>query len=392
MRGALSVYKLKTAVAPRRFRPVIGRNSMAPKTPPPENERFRAERLSVLVALAAQPPAQPSDAHPSPEELAAFGEERLNPVDRERILAHLDTCSDCYEEWLAVADTLATTEPAGGQHRRCELPVFGTQWHHRRRRTWVLSGAGVALAACLVLALLVPWRTDSGLPALIERAYQTARAGAGPDLREIAARDTAPRREPTSTYGFSAGAGSDTARAFAAGLLEGRAMLAPAQPKPAQPTYDFYAERPRRRIRSEEDITHEQRNIPPPLSSTQSINPPTPPTPTQPIESIVWQDTEWADYALLGRWVYLLQTICKTSAQGSPAIWEAQHFIAAGLRDRLARRPAGDTKARPVAAVVQDVEKKLGDTELVANPRRLCSQLDQSFDRLGILLHLAPSP
>lgn len=356
MRGALSVYKLKTAVAPRRFRPVIGRNSMAPKTPPPENERFRAERLSVLVALAAQPPAQPSDAHPSPEELAAFGEERLNPVDRERILAHLDTCSDCYEEWLAVADTLATTEPAGGQHRRRGLPVFGTQWHHRRRRAWVLSGAGVALAACLVLALLVPWRTDSSLPALIDGAYETARAGAGPDLREIAARDTAPRREPASTYGFSSGAGSDAARAFAAGLLEGRSALGGGD--------------------------HFSTPVPPDLA----------PSPGQPAESGAWQSTEWADYALLGRWVYLLQTICKTSAQGSPAIWEAQHFIAAGLRDRLARRPAGDTKARPVAAVMQDVEKTLGDTELVANPRRLCSQLDQSFDRLGILLHLAPSP
>jgi hypothetical protein len=324
---------------------------MTANTPPPENERFREERSSALVALAAQPPAQPPDAHPSPEELAAFGEGRLNPADRERVLAHLDACSDCYEEWLAVAAALAADPP---QPWWRWPTTFGAR-RYRRRRTLVWSGAGMALAACLALAVLVPWRTDSGLPALIDGAYETARAGAGPDLREIAARDTAPRREPASTYGFSAGAGSDAARAFAAGLLEGRSALSGGD--------------------------HFSTPIPPDLA----------PSPDQPAESGAWQDTEWADYALLGRWVYLLQTVCKTSAQGSPAIWDAQRFIAAELGGRLARRPADDARARPVAVVVQDLEKALGESGSTASQRR-CSRIQDHYDRLNALLPLTLPP
>lgn len=325
---------------------------MAPKTPPPENERFREERLSALVALAAQPPTQPPDAHPSPEELAAFGEGRLNPADRERVLAHLDACSDCYEEWMAVADARAA-DPSRARRVRW-LPAFGARWRHQRRAL-LWSGAGAALAACLALVLLVPWRTDSGLPALIDGAYETARAGAGPDLREIAARDTAPRRVPASTYGFSAGAGSDAARAFAAGLLEGRSALSGGD--------------------------HFSTPVPPDLA----------PSPGQPAESGAWQDTEWADYALLGRWVYLLQTICKTSAQGSPAIWDTQRFIAAELGGRLARRPADDAKAWPVAVVVQDLEKALGESGSTANQRR-CPRIQDHYNRLNALLPLTLPP
>lgn len=323
---------------------------MAHKTPPPENERFREERLGVLVALVAQPPAPPAGDHPSAEDLVAFGEGRLNPADRERVLAHLDACSDCYEEWMAVADALAADSPSARRWWRWPT-TFGVR--RRRRRALVWSGA--ALAACLVLALLVPWRTDSGLPALIERAYETTRAGAGPDLREIAARDTTSRPGLAPTYGFSSGPGSEAARAFAAGLLEGRAALSGGD--------------------------HFSTPIPPELA----------PSPSQPAESGAWRDTEWADYVLLGRWVYLLQTICKTSQQGSPAIWDAQRFIAAELRDRLAQRPASDAKARPAASVVQDVEKVLGESGSTAGQRR-CSRIQDDYTRLNALLPLALPP
>lgn len=152
---------------------------------------------------------------------------RLDPVERERMLAHLDACSDCYREWLAVTRVLATHSPLS--RRGWSVPMLAAR--HRRRRAWLWSGAGLALAACLALALLVPWRPDSGLPLLIEDAYNTVRGTPAPSLRATAARQKLPWEEPAPVYGFSASTGGEAPRAFAAGLWEGRAMLA-GDPRP----------------------------------------------------------------------------------------------------------------------------------------------------------------
>lgn len=318
---------------------------MSAKTPPsPETERFRAERLGVLVALVAQPPASPAGPHPSAEELAAFGEGRVDAASRTRVLAHLDACADCYREWLAGADALAT-DPPRARRRWPTLDVPRRRWH-----ALLWSGAGVALAACLALALWAPWRTDPGLPALIERAYDSVRVAPAPGFRETAARQTLPWEKPAPAYGFSAAADNEAAKAFAAGLWEGRALLGRGDPRrPALPA-----------------------SLAP--SSVKSGAPD------------AWRDTEWSDYALLGRWVFLLQTVCRTPQADSPAFWNQQRAVAAAARDRLARRTATDALARPVATVVQELEAALSDPALAANRARLCGQIERHSSRLNALL------
>jgi hypothetical protein len=318
---------------------------------PVEEERFQKERLRALVALAAQPLATPLDEHPPAEELAAFGEGRLGPADRERVLAHLDACSDCYEEWLAVVNILdarpapvqqdVSTPPAPILQVRRPLPIPDISRSHRwRRRAWIGSGAGLALAACLALVVLVPWRTDSGLPALLEGAYDTAQAGATPELRQTAARQTLPWEAPTRTYGFSATEATAATRAFATGLWEGRTLLAGAAHSTSPPA---------------------------------ALSPPTP-------------AAEWADYTLLGRWVILLQTVCKTPQADSPVFWDRQRAIAVALRDQLARRPVTDLQAWRAATVTQDLENVLSDVELMANRDRLCKRIERNVEALSALM------
>ena len=328
---------------------------MTTQTPPFEEERFQNERLSVLVTLAVQPSAPLEDEHPPAERLAAFSEGRLDPTDRERVLTHLDACSDCYNEWLTVANVLAAPLPHVETKSPIPISMPGIS-HRRRRRTLLWSGASMALAASLALFLLAPWRTDSGLPALIERAYETGQTASAPDLRETALQQTLPWEEPArATYGFSADAANEAARAFAAGLWEGRVKLGGDDGHPATR---------------------------PALLAPSS---------TPPATSGAWQNTEWADYTLLGRWVFLLQAICKTPQQGSLPFWNAQRAVAAELHGRLEARAAADSLERPVARVVQSLDATLRESEAAINTRR-CEQIKRDYLRLNALLIHSLSP
>lgn len=316
---------------------------MATKTSSPETEQYRAERLGVLVALAAQPPAGPAGPHPSAEELAAISEGRLDAASRMRVLTHLDACADCYREWLAGSSACATNRPCSRWWQIVDVP------QRRRRRILFWSGASAALAACLILVFLILWRPDSGLPILIEDAYNTVQGTRPPGLWETAARQKLPWEEPAPAYGFSSAA-SEAAKAFAAGLWQGRAALGDdGLPRPKLPAV-----------------------LAPPSAKSGALEP--------------WRNTDWADYALLGRWVFLLQTVCRTPQADVPAFWRQQPAIAAATRDHLAQRTATDPLARPVAAIVQQLEAALSDPARVQNRARLCGEIERYFSRLNALL------
>ncbi|HPE70568.1 MAG TPA: zf-HC2 domain-containing protein [Candidatus Competibacter sp.] len=329
---------------------------MTTKTSPLEEQQLQDERLSVLVTLAVQSPAHRDEEHPSAEELAAFSEGQLSSTDRERVLAHLDACSDCYNEWLAVTHVLAAVpdpRPQAEEPRPSPMPISSIP--HRRRRIFLWSGTGLALAASLALFLLAPWRTDSELPTLIDRAYDPLQTASVPGLRETAARQTLPWEASTPTYSFASDTASEAARAFAAGLWEGRAMLSG--------DGDHHATRPALLA----------------PSSAQTATPD------------AWQNTEWADYALLGRWLFLLHAVCRTPQAGSPAFWSQQQAVAEVLRDQLTQRPATDPQARPVATVVHDLGAILHEPESGARHRR-CAQIERDYLRLNALLTRTVSP
>lgn len=335
-----------------------GKNIMAVDQSLIEEQKLREDRLAALTALAVQPAAAPA-AHLAEEDLAAFCEGRLDATHRERILTHLDACSDCYDEWLAVTEVLdgyltPITQPEP------ETPLPSRHWW-RAIQSWVARAldsyrharpilwSGAAVAACLLVLLVAPWHTDSGLPTLIEQSYENAQANSMAALRETAARQTLPWEGSAPVYGFSAATGSEAARAFGAGLWEGRRALAGDDRSAALPA--FLA-----------------------------------PIPGPSATSSTWRNTEWADYASLGRWVVLLQTVCRTPQAGSPTFWDQQRAVAAELIKRLARRPTTDLQAPPVMRVMQDLEGALNDANLAANDHRLCLQIERNCIRLSSLL------
>jgi hypothetical protein len=322
--------------------------------------------LGVLIALAAQKPLATTEAHLSPEALAAFSEGHSSPEERERILAHLDACIDCYEEWLTATETLsdesladvpASSMPINPPHRESVVPqtrsasstptVISLEQRRRQRIRW-WSGTGMALAASLMLMLLAPWRNSLDLPSVLDDAYQSARDSAGSELRAIASREDPLNASTGSNYGFSASANTEAARAYTAGLWEGRAALS--------------------------GPDHHGTPLPDALA----------PSPGQPANSSDWQRTEWSDYTVLGRWMFLLQTLCQADNQALPGIWDGQRDIAVQLRERLAKRPASDAKASPTVSVMRDLETALGDSGLSAGRR--CLRLQEGYERLNALL------
>lgn len=91
---------------------------MGPKDKSIKDKEFHQDRLMVLLALAMQAKtaggpevagqAAEKEACPGPEEFAALTEGRLGPQERTGILSHIDSCSECLRELVAVGHALGT--------------------------------------------------------------------------------------------------------------------------------------------------------------------------------------------------------------------------------------------------------------------------------------------
>ncbi|WP_286293178.1 hypothetical protein [Methylomarinovum tepidoasis] len=111
------------------------------------------ERLISLLGLAATRREETEDHHPPPEVLAAFIEQRLPSSRRQAVLAHLNRCECCYQEWLHSAAALEEAQPE-------ETPIHRPAWWQRlwerlRPRPWLIPltvavTAGLAVAVVLV--------------------------------------------------------------------------------------------------------------------------------------------------------------------------------------------------------------------------------------------------
>lgn len=313
-----------------------------------QDNAARPTRWGVLLALAAQRRAPPPTVHPSAEDLAAFSEGRLGSQDRERILAHLDACPDCYCEWLAVGDVLLhpDRQPVSQRGRRWLANLLRPGWN-----AFAWSGIGVALAACLALfSLGWPWRPETGLSGLVERAYDTASTMPASRIQEVAAALELPWEGPALVYGFSTTAKEEAARAFAAGLWAGRAVLSSGNRQPPA-------------------------RLPALLSPAQ----------TDPAKARAWADTAWADYALLGRWIVLLQTTCRANVD-NPAFWVEQRSVADAVRKQFERHREATDSTPPVLGVLQHLHAALHAPALAARHDRLCQRVEYETARLLALL------
>lgn len=122
-------------------------------------------RLYALIALHAGKRTQPPlSACPDSEKLACLLDGKLDETERDQVLAHIDSCSACYETWLTLSSLQEQKQASKGKiiqgpwHRIAYLPP-------KQKTT-----AFLAVAACCVLILGVNlWNTPEkdGLPSVL---------------------------------------------------------------------------------------------------------------------------------------------------------------------------------------------------------------------------------
>ena len=114
--------------------------------------------------MAAEALTYRPEACPDAETLAAYLEGRLAQDERERVIAHVADCDDCYFVMTEAAQIPAPDAAVMTVEANIEQPL-APRWRRwpASRIIWA-SAAGLAAAASLVLAIgtgIIPWRGDS---------------------------------------------------------------------------------------------------------------------------------------------------------------------------------------------------------------------------------------
>jgi hypothetical protein len=132
-----------------------------------ENKKNQQERLKIMMALALEQ-HQTTDC-PDVEELAAWHENKLTPLERENIASHLSMCSECYELWMDIAEPImelvAEKERTVPVKSREEAGFSISDWFSQLFRSpWTYgTGFGGALAAVMVVLVVLPGLRMEGL-------------------------------------------------------------------------------------------------------------------------------------------------------------------------------------------------------------------------------------
>lgn len=105
------------------------------------------ERLIALLGLAAGKP-QLEDQCPPAEQFSAFIDGRLFPPEQRRIIAHLNACERCYQEWLEAALVLFEMQPKAASSQK-------RSWWQRLQALWRTRPWMIPLTAALAMSLAV---------------------------------------------------------------------------------------------------------------------------------------------------------------------------------------------------------------------------------------------
>jgi Putative zinc-finger len=102
----------------------------------------------------------PDASHLSEHELAGLLDDDLEPLERERVVAHLDRCASCRRELVEMQQVVdASTAPRPEQSVGGGALLGSTT--ERARRPWRVAASIGALAAAAAVALLVTDRATS---------------------------------------------------------------------------------------------------------------------------------------------------------------------------------------------------------------------------------------
>lgn len=172
------------------------------------------EGLAALCGLAATSSGQPGEPCPPETVMAAFIEHRLDQRQKQKMLAHLNRCEDCYQVWLETC--LVMEEQTAQEAPKTPSAQSGKSWWdkiHMRLPSWTIlapSLAAATLAVAVVAVLVTRPLSPTGTPTLIA-LNQTS-----PEIASAAAQ--LPEPWAASPLAFDGNRYSPAERALAAGI------------------------------------------------------------------------------------------------------------------------------------------------------------------------------
>jgi hypothetical protein len=247
----------------------------------------------------------------------------LSGREREKVLAALDSSDATYEEWLALNRFLDddTGKDAVARPRR------------------YLPWAGGIVAAGLAIAFVFFIRGPDGVESSLDRSYEELLSATGPSTSPLSFVDG-----PDAGTGFGANSDAMTRVALSAGLWTGAAE-----------------------IRGEAGARYPAQLLPPGVDDADLADRP-------------WRRTDWAGYAVLGRWLVLVVTACDQPASVDAGFWRQQSDIAVSLRASL---ESGAAEAAVLQRQLDEMPIHLGQLSEGGNPVRPCRNLVSAAARIA---------
>ena len=202
----------------------------------------KEDRLRAMLALSNED-SSVSGPCPDPNDMAAFVDGTIDSKKNKIIVAHLNACHECYNDWLMVSSTMAEPKKSSViNHLKStinDLKFYITDVVDRFSipKPVFNYGLAVAVAACLILTF---WTVnDSNLGELINNSYTTnIVAGISQDDLEFNNIYKLPWERSKTSYGFAPQpADSDTSRAFGAGLWSARQEVIGDKNFPTKPDF-----------------------------------------------------------------------------------------------------------------------------------------------------------
>ncbi len=291
------------------------------------------DRVAVLLALASQEPADKGPC-PSVGELAAFSDGAMKSGKRKAVMAHLDACPTCYNDWLALPPP--PHRPVSPWMRfisAIDKATMACSAFIKAHKIRPFSGLVQAAAACLILVLAASVYYLQHTPDVAEQISESYQTPFVQEMRFNPA-DTnkifiLPWNKPVQSYGFgSSNRYAPPYRAFGAGLWAGKQELS-AEKSPAHKP-DFLSPRwQNAAIKAEE-----------------------------------WSGTPYAIYFSMGRWCFLLRSVCFSRSEVPPAFWKQQKSLLEQIQNDFGKSAEEiGADARIVTDRLRNVKSVLEDTE-----------------------------
>jgi hypothetical protein len=326
-----------------------------------ENERQTeddgplTDRLLALLSLASRKPHEGGQ-HLSEEKMQAFVQGALDDAGREEVLAHINACEQCRQDWLVLSDPGRRMLEESAEKVQSRQPTTTEKVvpiTRRRERTGWMAAIGFAMAASLLAIVFWPSSPTGLLPESLDELYRMHYQKIDQASARLAQQLTFPLQDPSLTgYGFSSRDDSyPDLIAFAAGLWQGSEDIRTKGKGPVKPLPIY---------------------LRPAGNDRESVDP------------YPWQGTDWEVYTSLGRWIVLLRTGCSISGDEQREYSIRQREVGLMLSEVFRQR--SEPQAHRILKGLERLGESLDGYKAGRSVSALCRGIEEDTEQLITLL------